>query len=975
MTFVVTDTPRLSQSLLEIILQSLLEPSQRMNPSAFELSKELLRRASVIIEQALVTYFQYNVITSKQTPSLVSSKWDKLIPIMYLISPPLLLNTLPQFEFKLKVDSPKERLQTVQLFSQMFSSKDSLLADQYNKLWLAFLGRFNDIDSEVRCACVRFYWHLTVNHGPTSLMSKEALTFFKPRRHDTDENVRLEVVRAIRGISIHDLRLISDELLGFLEDRVKDKKWKVREGAIRAMADIYRKYVTCSARVRSNVNRLYSFRNSLLHVYYHQSCEDAVLLERMLISSLVPYKSTDEERMKLLLELYVTVDDNSLKAIAEIIKNHCRMQRALHDVIEAFTIESEEERFKQIWPSVVTMASLVPGSTQVAREHIKKFIRAAHQDTRLRQLLTYIVRSDYKCRKIETSVRDILKKVESDGMSKQTRQIIQQILERAVILPIIIDSDALKILFDLVKSSLDEESEIDELNSEKAQKRSLDLLKLLSQLSPHIYNNQECFEDLLVLLRRKNDYVIDSVMLIFEKTAHLLEENFPEIRAFLLPELKKKAEGKVGNSKQAKFSIFCISKMKSIAESALTTIFDYCKEKVADCEELSKLSILFTSMGCIAEVLPGRVAMQLRNVIANTVVKQVIMKTSQNAISNAAGLKSRKNASYWCEKTAVGDETKTKIAGMKCMVRWLIGMKSNESNVCGSSLRLLQHMLHNNGDLMKTGNIPQSDMCHLRLQAACCILKIAQVRQYRDLFTPLLYLELAMMVNDSELEIRRIFINKLYCALFCFHINISFLSLFAMVSQETSKEQRERGTALYHQLVRRFREFNKDKGVGSTSPSPLTPEYMLPHLIYLLADDPDFQQGISKRSLARIKDCIQFALEPLLTKTHSDSFGFVKRLAENIKRTKIVDAPDDKQRNENIYAVCDLVSLYVIQRSAQFAVGVIEPDNKSVVRFLPSRLFTQVIAFSRFSDVINACYSPQDPRTPTITFRANSISI
>jgi len=531
MTFVVTDTPRLSQSLLEIILQSLLEPSQRMNPSAFELSKELLRRASVIIEQALVTYFQYNVITSKQTPSLVSSKWDKLIPIMYLISPPLLLNTLPQFEFKLKVDSPKERLQTVQLFSQMFSSKDSLLADQYNKLWLAFLGRFNDIDSEVRCACVRFYWHLTVNHGPTSLMSKEALTFFKPRRHDTDENVRLEVVRAIRGISIHDLRLISDELLGFLEDRVKDKKWKVREGAIRAMADIYRKYVTCSARVRSNVNRLYSFRNSLLHVYYHQSCEDAVLLERMLISSLVPYKSTDEERMKLLLELYVTVDDNSLKAIAEIIKNHCRMQRALHDVIEAFTIESEEERFKQIWPSVVTMASLVPGSTQVAREHIKKFIRAAHQDTRLRQLLTYIVRSDYKCRKIETSVRDILKKVESDGMSKQTRQIIQQILERAVILPIIIDSDALKILFDLVKSSLDEESEIDELNSEKAQKRSLDLLKLLSQLSPHIYNNQECFEDLLVLLRRKNDYVIDSVMLIFEKTAHLLEENFPEIRA------------------------------------------------------------------------------------------------------------------------------------------------------------------------------------------------------------------------------------------------------------------------------------------------------------------------------------------------------------------------------------------------------------------------------------------------------------
>ena len=53
-------------------------------------------------------------------------------------------------------------------------------------------------------------------------------------------------------------------------------QWKVREGAIRAMADIYRMYVTSEEADgdRKNVARLESYRNCLLKVYYHQNLED-----------------------------------------------------------------------------------------------------------------------------------------------------------------------------------------------------------------------------------------------------------------------------------------------------------------------------------------------------------------------------------------------------------------------------------------------------------------------------------------------------------------------------------------------------------------------------------------------------------------------------------------------------------------------------------------------------------------------------
>ena len=65
---------------------------------------------------------------------------------------------------------------------------------------------------------------LIINHGRDSPFSKEVVAFFKPRRHDTEENVRVAVVSSIRGIAMHDLQLASDELLEFLKERLLDKK-------------------------------------------------------------------------------------------------------------------------------------------------------------------------------------------------------------------------------------------------------------------------------------------------------------------------------------------------------------------------------------------------------------------------------------------------------------------------------------------------------------------------------------------------------------------------------------------------------------------------------------------------------------------------------------------------------------------------------------------------------------------------------
>ena len=57
-----------------------------------------------------------------------------------------------------------------------------------------------------------------------------------------------------------------------------------------------------------------------------------------------------------------------------------------------------------IWPRVIAVASLIPGSTHVVRENVKKFFKICYENARVKQLLQYVVGGEYTCAKIKYSV-------------------------------------------------------------------------------------------------------------------------------------------------------------------------------------------------------------------------------------------------------------------------------------------------------------------------------------------------------------------------------------------------------------------------------------------------------------------------------------------------------------------------------------------------------------------------------------------
>lgn len=163
------------------------------------------------------------------------------------ICPSILLSVIPQLEYKLKSTEEADRLGSVSLLARMFSEKDSTLAIHHTLLWQAFIGRFNDVSVAIRIKCVQYSMHFLTNHPELRADIVEALRVsasglciyynlwfgrlqkiydLQLRQHDSEENVRFEVVKAIVATARNDFNVVSEseELLNYVKERTLDKK-------------------------------------------------------------------------------------------------------------------------------------------------------------------------------------------------------------------------------------------------------------------------------------------------------------------------------------------------------------------------------------------------------------------------------------------------------------------------------------------------------------------------------------------------------------------------------------------------------------------------------------------------------------------------------------------------------------------------------------------------------------------------------
>ncbi|KAG7263868.1 LOW QUALITY PROTEIN: hypothetical protein CRUP_001200 [Coryphaenoides rupestris] len=805
MSSIITEGDGVTQELLDTILINLIPAHKNLNKQAYDLAKTLLKRTVQTIETCIANFFNQVLVMGKSSVSDLSEHVFDLIQELFAIDPLLLTSVMPQLEFKLKSNDGEERLAVVRLLAKLFGAKDSELATQNRPLWQCFLGRFNDIHVPVRLECVKFASHCLMNHPD---LAKDLTEYLKVRSHDPEEAIRHDVIVTIINAGKKDLNLVNDQLLGFVRERTLDKRWRVRKEAMMGLAQLYKKYCLHHEAGKESAQKISWIKDKLLHIYYQNSIDDKLLVEKIFA-----------------------------QALNEMWKCQNMLRGLVRELLDLHKLPVSEANNTAMFGKLMTIAKNLPDAGK-AQDFMKKFNQVLGDDEKLRIQLETLISPTCSCKQAEICVREITRKLTFPKQpTNPFLEMVKFLLER--IAPVHIDSEAISALVKLLNKSIEGTADDDEegVTPDTAIRSGLELLKVLSFTHPTAFHSAETYESLLQCLKMEDDKVAEAAIQIFRNTGQKIETELQQIRTTLIPVLHQKA--KRGTPHQAKQAVHCIHAIFNNKEVQLAQIFEPLSRSLnADVPE--QLITPLVSLGHISMLAPDQFASPMKSIVANFIVKDLLMNDRSTG---------NKNGKLWSLDEEVSPEVLAKVQAIKLLVRWLLGMKNNQSKSANSTLRLLSAMLVSEGDLTEQKKISKSDMSRLRLAAGGAIMKLAQEPCYHDIITPEQFQLCGLVINDECYQVRQIFAQKLHLALAKLMLPLEYLAVFALCAKDPVKERRAHARQCLLKNI--------------TKLVSLIPEYVVPYMIHLLAHDPDFTKPQEYDQLKDIKECLWFMLEKL----------------------------------------------------------------------------------------------------------------
>ncbi|XP_073986377.1 cohesin associated factor B pds5 isoform X1 [Rhodnius prolixus] len=924
----ITESDIVSNELLDIILMNIVEPQKSQKKNAYLLAKEIIVKTSDTLQPYIQTFFNHVLIMGKEEKGLsISSKVYDLIYELNSMCPSLLLTVLPQLEVKLKSSNDQERLGSVSLLARMFSEKDSNLATTHQHLWRAFLGRFNDINVFIRIKCVQYSMHFLLNHPE---LRRDITETLKLRQHDSEENVRYEVVMAIVATAKRDFEVVSqsEDLLEFVKERTLDKKFKIRKEAMSGLAMIYRKHLNDAGEVPQATKKAVTWiKDKILHGYYMTSMEDRLLVERLLNTSLVPFQLPPEERMKKLYHLLGTIDDHATKAFLELQKHQLLVRRGVAEWLELHRRPQSEERDKEMVAKVTQVAKFLPDQVK-AQEFLNKLSANMLSDPTLLLGMETVVKPNISCKECAQTTSALLKKLGQPVMTNLYYNTVKMLLER--LSSVMVDSEALKVLVGYIEECLRGGNLLEELglNPDNGGERGLKLLVMLAYVFPTHFMHTEVLKHLISLLQMEGENIAPLVLsvLTFLGKFKSLCDQFPNEVAELIPICKAFAES--GKPKQAKQAIRCLYVNLDKNDPLFNEILEKVRENLNP--ESSHYLTAIVALGHLAQNLPERFPAQIKNIVSRKIVKELLVKNTESESSMPL-------ENTWCTEEELPFETRCKVEALKAMARWLVGLKKDKL-AAQKTFRMLTAFISNNGDLLQYKKLSKAEMAWLRMAAGCAMLRICEQKGVGDQFTAEQFYTLSTLMIDPISNVRERLAAKVHKGLSrglpnkC--LPLDFMGMYVLCGMESEKRLKMLHKQYMIADVTKRREYAKGLTMGSICSVEkamdqlphILPDYMITFSIPILAHCPNFTNHKDHNQLSLMRSCLWHIMEPLLSKNDFFSFGFYKELFDKMKAC--TDTVDPEKANVKLWALCDLGMAILLQKTTNFDYKDFPPDTR-----------------------------------------------
>jgi sister chromatid cohesion protein PDS5 len=771
------ESDSISNELLDIILVNIVEPNKTQKKNAYNLAKELISKTSESMVMYVQAFLNEALMTDK--PDKVYQSTKRIYDLIYelnVISPNLLMSVLPQLECKIKSANESERLKAVALLARMFSEKDSNLGKQHSALLNLFLGRFLDIAAAIRMKCVQSTMHFLVNHPE---LRTDIVNVLNGRQHDADENVRYEVVNSIVETAKRDFKIVAEagDLMLILKERSQDKRFKIRRAAMNGLAYIYNEHLKTTLAsanpAESALDTAHWVQIKILNGYYHATLEDQLLIERLLITSIVPYTLPALDKMKALYKLLATIDDHAMKAFIELQKNQMKMRKSVSDWLKLHKIKETVEIQKEILKKQAIVMKMFPEPIK-SQEYVVKFSAHIRKDVTILKDMDTILRRDVDNKACAEAMTSILKKLGTPIMTNTYYNTVKILLSR--IASVMIDREGIEVLIRLIREQINvalKTSEDDEdtqqmsnvllknlkLKPEDTSAKGLNLLTVLIYLFPAHFLNESVLRSMMALVKVELDFVAASV---FKALTHLgrfkpLIESHPDVMEDLAPLCKHFAIS--GTPKQAKHAIRClfvnsnsvslekedeesnVKRIKRQIDANFQEIVDETnKNLLASCEHYRTAIVAF---GHIAYNIPERFNIPLKNIVSRKIVKDLLIGDLPERHEDDRTL------GNWCEEEDLPEEIRCRVEGLKAIARWLVGLKDNVM-AAQKTFRMLCAFISKTGDILDKGQLSEAEKAWLRVSAGNAMLKICEQKGVGDEYNAEQFLTLStLMVNTT----------------------------------------------------------------------------------------------------------------------------------------------------------------------------------------------------------------------------------
>ncbi|RFU81769.1 armadillo-type fold [Trichoderma arundinaceum] len=879
-----------------------------------------------------------------------------LIRELWRAAPAVLQNVIPQLDAELSADNVHLRLIATETFGDMISgigaagppqppvldpaayppirlmedtpvvvTEANVLTKPYSPQSFAqthtatyrnFVGRKNDKTGTIRAAWVTAIGYiLSTSAGGIGLSSQEESELVRAlvdKLNDSEEKVRLAAVKAIELFEFRDIVLklgiiggVEKEgsVFASLADRCRDRKPAVRVEAMVLLGKLWAVGAGEIADGQEAVTACLSgVPSRIINAFYANDPDLNVLLDRVMFECLIPLKyplmkgkgaktavtssqgkaavgqaDQDKIRAERILLMLKSLDNAAQKAFFAMQARQPQFAKGVDIFIqqcEAYNggvIEANEDKVKAgLAKTMQWLGAYFPDPLKV-RSDLQKFVKL--NERRSYQLVKYAIESESDFKTVRRAIAELITKISASSAAGSLDTLIPLLYRSSCLM---FSRSHLATIMDYSKSDKNGFAAV-----------AHQVLNDISQRNPDIFKahaeelRKELIQKAPTESTKAQDTTVADILKAYSSYAKRYPDDINLDRSFTQTLINYALYGVP--IKTPKYAINVLlakndDKSKVTATTLLRKVM--ANWKYGAPQFLNKLATISQ-----LERLAPTVTVDSDEAINDMIIKKILREVRTEATAKDPS---------WVDDADMDEELQAKCLSLRILVNQALATStdSDAEERVKPVFKLLKTFVVMEGEFSKVKDTPKHHKKRLRLLAGLLILKLCTVKKFDDQFDHASFNKLAELVQDTELQVRRHFMDKLQNYLTRGKLRARFLTILFLTAFEPFPDLKNRVETWLRSRSRYYAENEQH-----------IMEALMGRLIPLLAHHPDYSSDP-----ADLVDFANYFLFYLGAVATEENISLIYKYAERVKQTR--DGLDP-EKSENLYVLSDLAQTLI----------------------------------------------------------------